>query len=77
MSCPRLRFLSKAPSNWEEVDAAYVGVAAPLPTTDPLSGVLDRIALGALVDLSSVSGFVTVLSTDGCLDPVNRECALA
>lgn len=27
--------------------------------------------------LSSVSGFVTVLSTDGCLDPVNRECALA
>lgn len=53
MSCPRLRFLSKAPSNWEEVDAAYVGVAAPLPTTDPLSGMLDRIALGALVDLDS------------------------
>lgn len=29
--------------------------------------------------LSSISrdGFVTDLSTDGCLDPVNRECALA
>lgn len=29
--------------------------------------------------LSSMSGvgFDMVLSTDGCLDPVNRECALA
>lgn len=53
ISCPRLRFLSKAPSNWAELEAAYVGVVAPLPTTDPLSGVLDRIALGALVDLDS------------------------
>lgn len=52
MSCPRPRFFIRAPSNWLGVGAAYVGVAAPLPTTEPFSGVPARIALGALVDLS-------------------------
>lgn len=41
----------RAPSNWLGVGAAYVGVAAPLPITEPFSGVPARIALGALVDL--------------------------
>ncbi|KYQ57163.1 hypothetical protein ALC60_03829 [Trachymyrmex zeteki] len=51
MSCPRLRFFMRAPSNWLGVGTAYVGVAAPLPITDPFSGVPPRIALGALIDL--------------------------
>lgn len=145
MSCPRLRFFMRAPSNWLGVGALYVGVAAPLPITEPFNGVPARIALGALVDLSiakqkdfsfqrtrhlgftieiyiihisernsklrslceltarsrainkiyeflhvnryvnsdvihlsstSEGGFDMVLSTDGCLDPVNRESAL-
>jgi hypothetical protein len=52
MSCPRPRFFRRALSNWLGVGAVYVGVAAPLPITEPFNGVPARITLGALVDLS-------------------------
>lgn len=41
---------------------------------------VNRYADAAVTHLSSISGFDgfgIVLSTDGCLDPINRECALA